>query len=69
VDREDKTIVSYIDRIVKPDQLDEVMPKPGAVFISAPEKPGSHKLFGAKKFELMDQKSYFISANRAEFTI
>ena len=64
VDPEDKPMVAYIDRIVKPDQLDEVVPLADVVFISAPDTPKSHKMFGAKQFEMMKQNSYFIAVSR-----
>ncbi len=64
VDPEDKPIVPYIDRMVHPDQLDEVIPQADVVFISAPDTPKSHKMFGAKQFEIMKQKSYFIAVSR-----
>ena len=64
VDPEDKPIVSYIDRVVRPDQLDEVVPMADVVFISAPDTDKSHKMFGAKEFELMKQNSYFVAVSR-----
>jgi phosphoglycerate dehydrogenase-like enzyme len=64
VDPEDKPIVSYIDRIVKPDQLDEVVPLADVVFISAPDTDKSHKMFGGKQFDMMKQGSYFIAVSR-----
>ena len=64
VDPEEKPILSYIDRVVKPDQLDEVVPLADVVFISAPDTDKSHKMFGAKEFELMKQKSYFVAVSR-----
>lgn len=64
VDPEDKPIVPYIDRMVHPDQLDEVVPQADVVFISAPDTPKSHKMFGARQFELMKQKSYFVAVSR-----
>ena len=64
VDPEDKPIVSYIDRVVRPDQLDEVVPMADVVFISAPDTDKSHKMFGAKEFELMKQHSYFVAVSR-----
>jgi phosphoglycerate dehydrogenase-like enzyme len=64
VDPEDKPIVAYIDRIVKPDQLDEVVPLADVVFISAPDTPKSHKMFGGKEFDMMKQHSYFVAVSR-----
>lgn len=64
VDPEDKPIVPYVDRMVKPEKLDEVVPLADVVFISAPDTPKSHKMFGAKEFELMKPKSYFVAVSR-----
>jgi phosphoglycerate dehydrogenase-like enzyme len=64
VDPEDKPIVPYIERIVKPDQLDELVPQADVVFISAPDTPKSHKMFGAREFDLMKDHSYFIAVSR-----
>jgi len=64
VDPEDKPLFPYIDRIVKPDQLDEVVPEADVVFISAPDTDRSHKMMGAKEFELMKRGSYFIAVSR-----
>jgi phosphoglycerate dehydrogenase-like enzyme len=64
VDPEDKPIVPYIDRIVKPDQLDEVVPLADVVFISAPDTDKSHKMFGGRQFDMMKQNSYFIAVSR-----
>jgi phosphoglycerate dehydrogenase-like enzyme len=64
VDPEEKPIVAYIDRVVKPDQLDEVVPLADVVFISAPDTDKSHKMFGGKQFELMKQHSYFVAVSR-----
>jgi phosphoglycerate dehydrogenase-like enzyme len=64
VDPEDKPLVPYIDRIVKPDQLDEVVPLADVVFISAPDTDKSHKMFGGKEFDMMKRNSYFIAVSR-----
>ena len=64
VDPEDKPIVAYIDRIVKPDQLDEVVPLADVVFISAPDTDKSHKMFGGKEFDMMKRGSYFVAVSR-----
>jgi phosphoglycerate dehydrogenase-like enzyme len=54
----------FIKRVVKPDQLDEVLPLADVVFISTPDTPKSHKMMGAKQFELMKRNSYFIAVSR-----
>lgn len=64
VDPEDKPFVPFITKVVKPDQLDEVIPQADVVFISAPHTPKSHKMMGSHEFELMKQHSYFIAVSR-----
>ncbi len=64
VDPEDKPFLPFIDHVVKPDQLDEVIPQADVVFISAPDTPKSHKMMGAREFELMKKNSYFIAVSR-----
>lgn len=64
VDPEDKPFSPFVKRVVKPDQLDDVLPQADVVFISAPHTEKSHKLMGPREFELMKPKSYFIAVSR-----
>lgn len=64
VDPQDYPFQPSIKKIVKPDQLDQVIPQADVVFISAPHTPESHKMMGAKEFEMMKQDSYFIAVSR-----
>jgi len=64
VDPEDKPFTPFITKVVKPDHLDEVLPEADVVFISAPHTEQSHKMMGAREFELMKQKSYFVAVSR-----
>ena len=64
VDPEDKPFSPFVKRIVKPDELDEVLPDADVVFISAPHTEKSHKMMGAHEFDLMKPKSYFIAVSR-----
>ena len=64
VDPEDKPFQPYFEKIVKPDQLDEVIPQADVVFISAPHTEKSHKMVGMREFELMKKNSYFIAVSR-----
>ena len=64
VDPEDKPFSPFVKRVVKPDQLDDVVPLADVVFISAPHTEKSHKMMGAREFELMKPKSYFIAVSR-----
>ena len=64
VDPEDRPFFPFIKQIVKPDQLDDVLPQADVVFISVPDTPKSHKMMGAHEFDLMKQNSYFIAVSR-----
>ena len=64
VDPDDIPYSPFIKKVVKPDQLDEVLPEADVVFISAPHTPMSHKMMGPKQFELMKKDSYFIAVSR-----
>ena len=64
VDPEDIPFMPVIQKVVKPDQLDEVLPLADVVFISAPHTPMSNKMVGKKQFELMKQNAYFIAVSR-----
>jgi len=64
VDPEDKPFSPFVRRVVKPDLLDEVVPQADVVFVSAPHTEESHKMMGAREFELMKPKSYFVAVSR-----
>jgi phosphoglycerate dehydrogenase-like enzyme len=64
VDPEDKPFSPFIKKLVKPDQLDEVLPQADVVFISAPHTEKSHKMMGAREFELLKPNSYFVAVSR-----
>jgi phosphoglycerate dehydrogenase-like enzyme len=64
VDPEDKPFSPFVNKVVKPDQIDEVTPQADVVFISAPDTPMSHKMMGPKQFEEMKTHSYFIVVSR-----
>jgi phosphoglycerate dehydrogenase-like enzyme len=64
VDPEDIPYSPFLKKVVKPDQLDEVLPDADVVFISAPHTPLSHKMMGPRQFDLMKQGAYFIAVSR-----
>ena len=64
VDPEDRPFLPFIEKIVKPDQLDEVLPRADVVFISAPHTEKSNKMMGPRQFDLMKPHSYFIAVSR-----
>jgi phosphoglycerate dehydrogenase-like enzyme len=64
VDPEDKPFMPFLEKVVKPDQLDDVIPQTDVVFISTPHTEKSHKMVGMHEFELMKKNSYFIAVSR-----
>jgi phosphoglycerate dehydrogenase-like enzyme len=64
VDPEDIPYMPIVKKIVKPDQLDSVIPEADVVFVSAPHTQMSHKMMGPKQFNLMKKGSYFIAVSR-----
>jgi phosphoglycerate dehydrogenase-like enzyme len=64
VDPDDVPFSPFWKRVVKPDQLNEVLPEADVVFVSAPHTPLSHKMMGPAQFDMMKQGSYFIAVSR-----
>jgi len=64
VDPQDYPISLFVKRMVKPDQLDDVLPEADVLFISAPHTEQSHKMVGAKEFALLKKGSYFVAVSR-----
>lgn len=64
VDPEDIPYNPFMKRVVKPDQLDSVLPEADVVFISAPHTPMSNKMVGPSQFEKMKKGAYFIAVSR-----
>ncbi len=64
VDPQDYPLSPFVKRMVKPDQLDDVLPEADVLFISAPHTEQSHKMVGAKQFSLLKKGSYFVAVSR-----
>jgi len=64
VDPEDKPFVPFLQRVVKPDAFDDVIPEADVIFLSVPDTPKSHKMMGTHEFQLMKKNSYFIAVSR-----
>lgn len=64
LDPEDKPFLSFVKRVIKPDQIDSVLPEMDVVFISAPWTPESYRLMGSRQFDLVKKGSYFIAVSR-----
>ena len=64
VDPEDIPFMPIIQRVVKPDQLNEVLSVADVVFMAAPHTAQSEKMMGAEQFRLMKSGAYFIAVSR-----
>lgn len=64
VDPEDIPMSPFWQKVVKPDQLNDVVPSADVIFISAPHTALSHKMMGPAQFEMMKKDSYFIAVSR-----
>lgn len=64
VDPEDIPYMPIIQKVVKPDQLNDVLPLADVVFMAAPHTPRSHKTIGSRQFGLMKSGAYFIAVSR-----
>lgn len=66
VDPEDIPFSPFVSRVVKPDQLDSVLPLADVVFMSAPHTEKSNKMLGPNQFELMKRGAWFIAVSRGK---
>jgi phosphoglycerate dehydrogenase-like enzyme len=66
VDPEDIPFSPFVSRVVKPDQIDSVLPQADVVFMSAPHTEKSQKMLGPNQFELMKKGAWFIAVSRGK---
>ena len=64
VDPKDAPPLPIIKQMVKPDQIDTVLPMADVVFITVPETPATKGMIGAAQFREMKQGAYFIAVSR-----
>jgi phosphoglycerate dehydrogenase-like enzyme len=64
VDPKDIPYAPHVDRLVKPDRIDTVLPQADVLFVSAPHTPESDRMIGARQFELMKPGAYFVAVSR-----
>ena len=53
-----------VSKMVKPDQLDSVLPSADVVFITVPETPATKGMMGAEQFGKLKRSAYFICVSR-----
>jgi D-2-hydroxyacid dehydrogenase (NADP+) len=64
VDPKDTPPTPAVRQMVKPAQLDTVLPQADVVFITVPETPATHGMLGAPQFQMMKKGAYFIAVSR-----
>lgn len=55
---------SLVKQMVKPEQLDSVLPQADVLFVTVPETPATRGMIGAKQFSELKQGAYFIAVSR-----
>jgi len=64
VDPKDAPPPAFIKQMVKPNQLDSVLPQANVVFITVPETPQTKGMIGAAQFKEMKRGAYLIAVSR-----
>ena len=64
VDPKDAAPPAFIQKLVKPDQLDAVLPQADVLFVTVPETPATKGMIGAAQFAEMKRGAYFICVSR-----
>jgi len=64
VDPKDAPPASVIQQMVKPNQIDTVLPRADVVFVTVPETPATKGMIGAAQFQEMKRGAYFIAVSR-----
>lgn len=64
VEPKDVPMILFLDRVVKPDRIDDVLPLADVVFMAAPHTRETDNLLNSRRFGLMKQGAYFIAVSR-----
>ena len=64
VDPEDIAYLPYVEKVVKPDMVDDVIGDADVIFMAVPHTPKSHKMIGPSQFGAMKDGAYFIAVSR-----
>ena len=64
VDPKDAAPGTAVSRMVKPGELDSVLPLADVVFVTVPDSPATKGMIGAAQFQKMKRGAYFIAVSR-----
>jgi phosphoglycerate dehydrogenase-like enzyme len=66
VDPRDMPMSRFVDQLVPPDRLQELLPRADVVFMAAPDTEQTRQMMGASEFARMKQDSFFIAVSRGK---
>ncbi len=66
VDPKDIPYMFFVDKVVLPDRLHEVLPQADVVFMAAPHTSETERMMGPEEFGMMKKGSYFIAVSRGK---
>ena len=66
VDPKDIPYVYFVEKVFKPDQLNDVLPEADVVFMAAPHTEQTERLIGSEEFGLIKSGAYFIAVSRGK---
>ena len=66
VDERDIPLMSIVDYVGRPDELQELLPKADVVISCVPLTPKTQKMMGSTEFGLMKQGAYFVNISRGK---
>jgi phosphoglycerate dehydrogenase-like enzyme len=64
VDPKDISYTYFLKKVVRPEQLDTVLPEADVVFVSAPLTNESRGMVGERQFSLMKKNTFFVAVSR-----
>jgi phosphoglycerate dehydrogenase-like enzyme len=68
VDIRDLPANNVVQKMVKPDRLNEVIPEADVIFIAAPHTKKTEKMMGEQQFALVKKGAYYIAMSRGKLT-
>ena len=66
VDPRDTPMTRFVDKVLPPDRLHELLPQADVVFMAAPDTEESRQMLGAAEFSRMKRDSFFIAVSRGK---
>jgi phosphoglycerate dehydrogenase-like enzyme len=65
-DPKDIPYLNSVERVGKPDQLRELLPRADVIFMCAPHTPETERMLGKEEFSLMKRGAYLVNVSRGK---